>query len=316
MKSISLILNSALLALGVILFGSLDPALAAEKPAANKIYPPYPDVWGREMPIPKEATGLFSVGGPSSGVYEGPDGQILVEVNYWQSSAGDGGDLTNYFYDFFSGRVVKKWRTTFGDNSKIKARRTFLETNRYRRLNDVVNDPNLDKIRLPDGSYFDITNDYKSMYSRGIRRFNAAGQVQAHWAVLYISQRTYYYHNHPHFPLVAGRDFLHFRSLEVTPQLVPLRDDTFMMTGGQRPVAIRFREDITSPYIRRSGNILLIEPKKAFKMFRESWQQAVNILWRLRKQIQNLPEMDQEIVDELMHSKIKRLINQQNGENK
>jgi hypothetical protein len=272
-----------------------------------------PRCLGREMPIPKEATGLISVGGPSLGVFEGPDGQIFIEVNYRQSADGNGGELTKFLCDFFSGRVVKIWRTKFGDNSGIKAKRAFLETKGYRKLKDIVNDPYQDKIRLSDGSYFDIINDYKYMYSRGIRRFDASGRVLAHWVVIHFSGRTYYYHNHPHFPLVAGRDYLHFRSLEVTPQLVPLRDGTFLMTCDQRPVSIRFRGNLTSPYIKRSGNILLIEPKKAFMMFRKSWQEAVNILWRLRKQIPNLPEMDQEIVDEFMVSKLKKLINQRRG---
>jgi hypothetical protein len=76
-----------------------------------------------------------------------------------------------------------------------------------------------------------------------------------------------------------------------------LRDGTFLLTGDYRPIAIRFRGDLTSPYIKRSGNIVLIEPEKSWKMYLESRKEAENILRRLRKNNPNFPWMDQEITD-------------------
>jgi hypothetical protein len=126
MNSKSLILNLVLLALGGILLAAPLPTLAVENAAEKKIYPPYPDVWGREMPIPKDVTGLVSTGSGSTDLFEGPDGQILIDVTYWQTADQYDGVLTTFLYDFFSGRIVNKWR---GKISRISAKWAFIRAN-------------------------------------------------------------------------------------------------------------------------------------------------------------------------------------------
>ena len=309
MKSISLILNSALLALSTILFAPLNPASAVEKPTVQKIYPPYPNVWGRAMSIPKGVSGELSAGNLNSGVYEGADGRILVEFSY-QDRPGAKSRGRQILYDFFAGRTIKDWPA-----SEFKKRRLFLETNGYRQLKNVVGTQYGEKIGLPDGSHFSET-DGDAVYVTGLRRFDASGRQLYHWVIFYISEQPYFSLGNKFSEFFNGRRYAHFRALDISPKLFPLRDGTFLLAGGTRPVFMRVRNDLSSPYIKRSGKISLIDPKLADKMFTESWFQAERILSRLRKQNPNQPWLAPEVTDEIMLSKLKNIIKQQNGVNK
>jgi hypothetical protein len=303
------ILKSALLALGVFLFAAPEPALAAEKTAAQKLYPPYPDVWGRELPIPKGVLGEISAGNLNSGVYEGVDGRILVEFSY-QDRPGAKSRGRRFLYDFFAGPTIKDWPA-----SEFKKRRLFLEANGYRQLKNIVGTQYGDRIRLPDGSHFSET-DGDAIYITGLRRFDASGRQLYHWVIFYISEQPYFSLGNEFSEFFNGRRYAHFRALDISPKLFPLRDGTFLLAGGTRPVFMRVRNNLSSPYIKRSGNIALIDPKITEQMFTESWFQAERILSRLRKQNPNQPWVAPEVTDEIMLSKLKNIIKQQNGVNK
>ena len=50
-------------------------ALAAEHGTVEKKYPPYPDVWGRKLPVPEGEEDLPSV-------YQTPNGDLLIKFSW------------------------------------------------------------------------------------------------------------------------------------------------------------------------------------------------------------------------------------------
>jgi len=309
MRSKLPVLKSALLALGVYLLVMPAPALAAEKPAGNKIYPPYPDVWGREMPIPKDATGVVF----ADNVFEGPDGHILVGAWYRNRPGGEAG--SRYLYDFFKGRVFKEWPAQKGPDSDIDKMYRFIEANGYRRLENVVGYYSTDRIPIPNGGHFGSA-DGDTIFRSSLRRFKPDGSELYRWTIFYLFDHAYYSTGRAASDIFGGRRFAYFRASAIHPKLYPLRDGTFLLAGSRRSVFIRFKGDLSSPYIRRSGNVILINPEIANKMFLESWNEAENILSRLRDRNPKQPWLAPEVTDEIMFSKLKNLINQKEGTSK
>jgi hypothetical protein len=262
------------------------------------------------MPIPKDVTGIIR----TSNVFEGPDGRIYVAVWYQNRQGGEAG--RRYLYDFFKGRVIKDWQAKKAPNSDISKMYRYMEGKGYRDLETVTGYFTKDRIPLPDGGRFNRTFDLTALFGKGLKRFDAAGRLLFHRMIVHISDRSTYIRGRRPTEFFGGRKFLRHRAIDLDTRLFPLADGTFLLLGGRRAVAIRFRGDLSSPYIRRSGKIVIIEPEKAWTMFAESWGEAGPIIRRLRKQIPDIPWIVPEITDELMVSKFKKLIERRKGTTK
>lgn len=104
----------AAVALGGVLVAS---AVAAQDTA--KRYPPYPDVWGIDLPMAQERA-YGTCGNPRTSLYRHPDGELRFLVFYREATKNkecEGGRAVFFFVDFFQQSITEVSEEVFNSYS-------------------------------------------------------------------------------------------------------------------------------------------------------------------------------------------------------
>ena len=218
---------AAALALGL----GLAPAVAEEPPAgeASEPFPPYPDVWGRELPYPGD--GCYSIH---------PDGRVIVSI-YASPLRSD--EFEYRVLDFFSGemRTIDK-KISYDIRSGGKHKRLYA----------------LD-IELADGGRLTYKSHRVSnctvTYNIHYVKRDRDGEIVADKMLLYLYDRPVRVDVNPYCEISSDRAHFHQNWRQVGLAFAPLKDGTFLAYDG--PFIIRFDPDLNSPFIDNKRLFLL-----------------------------------------------------------
>ena len=233
LAAISGVIVAAALALGL---GPV-PAVAEEPPAgeASEPFPPYPDVWGRELPYPGD--GSYSI---HQEVFEAPDGRVIVSI-YASPLRSD--EFEYRVLDFFSGemRTIDK-KISYDIRSGGKHKRLYA----------------LD-IELADGGRLTYKSHRVSnctvTYNIHYVKRDRDGEIVADKMLLYLYDRPVRVDVNPYCEISSDRAHFHQNWRQVGLAFAPLKDGTFLAYDG--PFIIRFDPDLNSPFIDNKRLFLL-----------------------------------------------------------
>lgn len=255
----------------IILAVAASFAFATLATAADPTYPPYPDVWGRELPVAERKFASIEI-------YTDPDRRVVV--NYYEGEK----DMA---MDFFTGQVreLKVDET----NSWIHLRRE--NPAEYRRsLTKIDIGPN-DRVACLQRHI---------LGNRGVcwHNFNSSLWRGADFLRPRISKMLFSILDKP---FVEEQDsdcgFFH-KPIPVTYQVESyflcsiylLDDGTFLAASHNLETVIRFRPDLTSPYIRNRKLFLVdtstidkIEETENYNLHTTN-QMVFDLLTKLRKE--------------------------------
>ena len=229
-------LVAAALALGL----GLAPAVAEEPPAgeASEPFPPYPDVWGRELPYPGD--GSYSI---HQEVFEAPDGRVIVSI-YASPLRSD--EFEYRVLDFFSGemRTIDK-KISYDIRSGGKHKR-LLEWN----------------LNLADGGRLENESSGRFgsctvTYDLHFVKRNRNGEVVADKMLLYLYDRPVRVGIVPYCEISGDRAHFHQNWQQIEPAFAPLKDGTFLAYDTRGPFIVRFDPDLNAPFIDNKRLFLL-----------------------------------------------------------
>ncbi len=231
--AIMAVMAAAALALG------LGLALAvAEEPQATeaaKPFPPYPEVWGRELPYP--ADGSYYI---HQEVFEASDGRLIVDI---AASPLRSDEFEFRVLDFFSGemRIIDK-ETHYDIRSGGKHKRLYA----------------LD-IELADGGRLTYESRRVSnctvTYNIHYVKRDKEGKIVADKMLLHLYDRPVRVGVDPYCEISGDRAHFHQNWRQVGLAFAPLKDGTFLAYDG--PFIIRFDPDLNSPFIDNKRLFLL-----------------------------------------------------------
>ena len=240
LAAISGVIAAAALALGL---GPV-PAVAEEPPTgeASEPFPPYPDVWGRELPYPADGSYYLD-----QEVFEAPDGRVIVNI----AAHPQGSNEFEYrVLDFFSGEMraidaKTAYDIAFGGEYKLlhEWRLNLADRGRLRYRSDRVDN-------CP------ITYDIHYI------EYDRKGKVVADKMLIHLYDRPVRVDVDRHCEISGGRGHFHQNWRQLGTSFAPLKDGTFLayehsyeLYNG--PFIIRFDPDLNSPFIDNQRLFLL-----------------------------------------------------------
>ena len=243
-------LRTALLAAPLLaLLLPFGGAQAQNAPA--KKYPPYPDIWGREMPTP--AGRRFS----STGVYDFGNGDFLLILAHGPSDPKLSLTASNVGWarmEFFG-----------GNSSPISVAELDRFDKLYKRA-PIIGILDSDLLRLPLGHRMKFGSrefggaNCSVNYATTMNLLNDDDKIVATRMVMWLHKEPV---RRPYWrycgPPDGGPDhyFAKVDSLAFSPYY--MRDETFLARGYENPFVIRFRPDLTSPFIDKHPNLFIVE---------------------------------------------------------
>jgi hypothetical protein len=229
-------------------------AVAAENKSAIRKYPPYPDVWGHTLPLPNDES--YSVW---EDPYEAADGTVLYRV---RSRPKSGDEKPTYrILDFFAGNLREISRET---DRKFRTGGKF-KTIKQAHMGDG-------SIHLPDGGRAELVSEMisncRATWDIHFVLRDAEGGIVKDKMLLALYDRPVRTGLLRRCPLSDGKDFhfAHWRQLDGL--LTPLGDGTFIIDS--RIFLIRFRPDLTSPYITAHPNLFLVDRSVVLKIVKSA----------------------------------------------
>jgi hypothetical protein len=201
-------------------------------------YPPYPDFWGRELPVPEELAHTTS-----TRIFDNPDGDRLIRFVFdWKPSSGGIEHLEWWTLTFFGGALK---RIDAEQSERIS--RAYWGTGRLYKHSEV------DKITFANGDVLSRGNrDFGgkrcwSNYSNTLVKKDSSGRI-------IFNKMLFSYSDKPtrveiwESCDIAGEKNHYFAWLSsIYPHLVPLEDETFLALAPE--LIIRFKPNLTSPFV-------------------------------------------------------------------
>ncbi|MDP6573933.1 MAG: hypothetical protein QGI63_09800 [Rhodospirillales bacterium] len=203
-------------------------------------YPPYPEIWGRVFPVPQELAHTTS-----TRIFDNPDGDRLIRFVFDRKPSLRGGDHFDWWTLTFFGGELRNIDAAESD----RITRHYWDTGRGYKHSEV------DKIFFANGDVIqDGTREFGgsrcgSNYTYTVEKLNRAGKVL-------LSKMLFLLHSAPirrdiwSACFIAG-DVGHYTSYADAefPVFVPLEDSTFLLQTYNERFVIRFKPDLTSPFI-------------------------------------------------------------------
>ncbi len=228
---------AAALALGL----GLAPAraVAEETPPAEAAisYPPYPDVWGRELPYPVDGSYYLD-----QEVFEAPDGRVIVNID---ASPSDSGESEYRVLDFFSGEMWAVDKKTSAEIAYGGEYRRMLEW-------DLI---------LADGGWLENESHRVSnctiTYDLHFIKYDRKGKIVADKMLVYLYDRLVRVLVNPYCEISGGRDHFYQNWRQIEPAFAPLKDGTFLAYDTRGPFIVRFDPDLNAPFIDNRRLFLL-----------------------------------------------------------
>jgi hypothetical protein len=218
----------------------LVPAvLSAEPSTAVKKYPPYPDVWGYELPWP-DKNSRYSV----IRIYKLPDGDFLAHyLEQAKTQRGDGSccDSKDAGISFFSG---KKWDAKAADKYADEHREDLVPRE-FSKPHPWI---------LTDGSELQEKTrgagrclNYLDWY---LRMLDPEKKVVAEKHLIYLLEKPIKdqvcYPSERNENLIAKQRTVTMRVQGVNPYIIPLEDGTFLLYDQNGNILMRFDREFTT----------------------------------------------------------------------
>ena len=228
-------------------------ALAGGVEPVEVKYPPYPDVWGRKLPVPEGEESLPYV-------YRAPDGDLLIDFSWRPGGLKSGAEREFRTLTFFSGQLRKV---------------DLQEANRFDeavRAGGPYKSAKVDHIVLADGDVVDFravvgvgarcTPNYGStLFRQDPDKYadfhqRILGEAKIETSPLRLYERPRRHHIWQYCNIAGGKDH-YFKHVDpMTGGLIPLQDGTFLVSA--MGYVIRYRPDLTSPFIDRRRELFLV----------------------------------------------------------
>lgn len=223
-------------------------ALAATVAAAEEVkkYPPYPEVWGRELPAPEDVNVYTRA-------YPGEDGEMLFGFSYWKTlSPGNGSQERQwdaFFFKFFEGT---------------------LQPLADKEANDIfrsLRGEELNKRRLvfEDGG----TVEWKALryggpkcgvlFNSHIVRKDKEGNVLQDKMLFHLYEKPVQWRVNRYCEISGGRDHIDLQFESILSTFTLLADETFLAYGLEGRFVIRFDREMRSPYVEARPNLFLVD---------------------------------------------------------
>lgn len=250
-------------------------AAGAAEEGANVVrqYPPYPDVWGRALPFPDD--GRYDDRESGAGrayfvmsAYKGPKGRIVFRI--LSGSESRPRVYGRHVFNFFTG----EFRTLL-ETSDYKVAQKFQWPHsgaaiRYHKIETLVGEAGVVGWRMPDGNW---------LHGFSISRFNCRHEWDYEYFAIRRGNDKDGYENLVEKILIAlfpkpvqrrvprrcstGKEkedaFYSAKWRQLRGVFSQLADGTLLFSNDNSPIVIRFRRDLTSPYIEANPNLFLID---------------------------------------------------------
>ncbi len=218
-----------------LLTATLVPGTAG---AGEKKYPPYPDIWGRVLPVPEHLASTNS-----TRFFDNPDGDRLILFVYDEAPSSRGGDHFEWRTLTFFGGELKKIDAVESD----RITRTYWDTGWGYKHSKV------DKITFANGDVLSRGNrDFGgkrcwSNYSNTLVKKDSTGRVVFNKMLFSYSDKPTRVEIWESCDIAGDKDHYLASINAVYPHLVPLEDETFLAVASE--LIIRFKPDLTSPFV-------------------------------------------------------------------
>ncbi len=260
-----------LLVAGVALF-AFDGAAAEDATESAKKYPPYPDIWGRELPVPENVyTGLDA--------YPMANGDVWFEFSRKRESKppGDGSKGRNrdrFLFKFFENSLTpipneeadvffrQLWRTKYAAERKRSEERDRARGNRPSTSEEFSRNLGVGVIFEDGGSVVMDSLGYArgfcwANFDNHIVSKDAQGKVVADKMLFYLFEKpkrrnlgTFCWMNY-------NDEYLDFRFKALGFSMTPLGDESFLAVGER--FIIRFDRDLRAPFVDAHPRLFLVD---------------------------------------------------------
>lgn len=238
-------------ALATMLLLSIGAPFAADEGAGTAPkYPPYPEVWGYTLPVPGDGSQFVR-----ESPYQAGNGAVFYRV-YTKPRLGDA-EPTYRILDFFARRLRE-----IGKQADLR----FRTGGEYRPLPEITS---YDRgVILPDGGRVEkvaeIFSNCRDTWDIHFRRRNSEDEIVEDRMVLALYGRPVRISLLPRCNLSGSKDHFFADWRQVSGAMTPLGDGTFILDDGI--FLIRFRPDLTSPYIDANPGLFLVDRSDVLKV--------------------------------------------------
>ena len=241
-------LSGAIVAAALAFGLGLAPAWAAEAPAsappageAAEPYPPYPEVWGRELPYP--ADGSYYI---HQEVFEASDGRVIVSITTRRRKPPTR-EFEFHVLDFFSGEMRVVDDKVISDIEFGGKYKPLLEW-------DLI---------LADGGGIENKSHRVSnctiTYDLHFIKHDKKGRVVADKMLVYLYDRPVRVDVDPYCEISGDRAHFHQNWQQIQPAFAPLKDGTFLAYYTRGAFTVRFDPDLNSPFIDNNRRLFLLD---------------------------------------------------------
>lgn len=239
--------------------------------ATEPKYPPYPDVWGRELPVPEEvyrwATydafgNIIPMPVPvRSDIYLAPDGEVLIQYTWLKEIT-----LWNEEHEY-----ERRTLTFFGAENRAISKNDMFQLQMPSRPGGPYKEMGVRGLHLADGEVVSARDIFRgrlctSNFGNSIvtwRPVSGEATSYAPFDTQTVDKMLFHVLEQPTRMTVGiscEEDEVQtsFENLGLG-KFTPLKDGTFLAVSTRH--IIRFRDDLTSPYIDNHPRILLVDTK-------------------------------------------------------
>ncbi len=226
-----------LLGILFIVFTFALPAAAEEA----KRYPPYPDVWGRELPAPENVyTDLDA--------YPTKSGEVLIRfVRDREPRGSDDTKFEWFLLKFFEGILKPIPREEIDDT--------------FRPLKRISND----RLVFEDGGTV-AREELRFMGAKCGANFNSRivrkdgeGNVLQDRMLFHLYEKPMQMQVNPYCEISGGREDIEIQFEHVFPVFIPLSDETFLAYAFEGRLVLRLDRELRSPYVAAHPSLFLVE---------------------------------------------------------
>jgi len=230
-----------LLAVGVGLVVSVWAGQAAQQATPAKKYPPYPDVWGYELPWPEE-----DARGVHPWFFKMPDGDIIIIYSKYIRGSSGKRQYRAQGLSLFSG---KTWEFSKGEEDKF-----IRQNSKYQAKADRITFQDGSSLKQ-EGSEPPKCHDPFAYY---LVKRDSAGKVVMKKNLVYVPEKPRIYKINPNCEAAGGKDSFEGKVQDVYSKFVLLEDDTFLLYGLNQNFILRADKDLTIRY-RPNERFFLVE---------------------------------------------------------
>jgi hypothetical protein len=239
-----------------ILVGAAAPAMAEGPPKGIRA----PDAWGAILPAPRKPKGDADV----IGVFFDHDGRLIVYYDYLVDFERPTQSWVARLYDLGARRIIAETMIPESDPEEVrreKSRQWEASVARLRAdkaLEVDLSSVNPAKLVSEHASLERTDLDPWPHLHYGLRKADRTGNELFHVVILYTprdnSKRRF-----PRNDAEGGSPEIFVRARALFPIVYDLGDGTYVLTGMDEPLVIRYYGNLQSPFLDQSDEVLVMD---------------------------------------------------------